>query len=221
MKIKFIQKFFRRVAEIQLKYRFVFLLALAVFSVFGIMGLKHFKSTSDEGEWLIKDAEYAKKNARFEELFGNNEVIALLIESDDVFQYEVLKVIKEIGGELLENVPYADSLMSITDIDITVGTEEGMEIYHPFEDGVPNNKDEIEKFRHLIMSRKSLVNKIVSEDCKESWLILNLKSFPPTESLKENEKETWKLLPIQSGKAINTQLNRLALLTQKLKKKLL
>ena len=190
MKIKFVQKFFRRVAEIQLKYRFVFLLALAVFSVFGIMGLKHFKSTSDEGEWLIKDAEYAKKNARFEELFGNNEVIALLIESDDVFQYEVLKVIKEIGGELLENVPYADSLMSITDIDITVGTEEGMEIYHPFEDGVPNDKEKIEKFRHLIMSRKSLVNKIVSEDCKESWLILNLKSFPPKESLKENEKET-------------------------------
>ena len=190
MKIKFVQKFFRKVAEIQLKYRFVFLLALIVFSVIGIMGLKHFKSTSDEGEWLIKDAEYAKKNARFEELFGNNEVIALLIESDDVFQYEVLKVIKEIGKELLDNVPYADSLMSITDIDITVGTEEGMEIYHPFEDGVPNNKDEIEKFRHLIMSRKSLVNKIVSEDCKESWLILNLKSFPPKESLKENEKET-------------------------------
>ncbi|MGP1415112.1 MAG: efflux RND transporter permease subunit [Treponema sp.] len=190
MKIKFVQKFFRRVAEIQLKYRFVFLLALAVFSVVGIMGLKHFKSTSDEGEWLIKDAEYAKKNARFEELFGNNEIIALLIESDDVFQYEVLKVIKEIGKELLDNVPYADSLMSITDIDITVGTEEGMEIYHPFEDGVPNNKEEIEKFKRLIMSRKSLVNKIVSEDCKESWLILNLKSFPPKESLKENEKET-------------------------------
>ena len=190
MKIKFVQKFFRRVAEIQLKYRFVFLLALLVFSVVGIMGLKHFKSTSDEGEWLIKDAEYAKKNARFEELFGNNEVIALLIESDDVFQYEILKVIKEIGKELLDNVPYADSLMSITDIDITVGTEEGMEIYHPFEDGVPNDKEKIEKFRHLIMSRKSLVNKIVSEDCKESWLILNLKSFPPKESLKENEKET-------------------------------
>ena len=190
MKIKFVQKFFRRVAEIQLKYRFVFLLALAVFSVVGIMGLKHFKSTSDEGEWLIKDAEYAKKNARFEELFGNNEVIALLIESDDVFQYEILKVIKEIGKELLDNVPYADSLMSITDIDITVGTEEGMEIYHPFEDGVPNNKEEIEKFKRLIMSRKSLVNKLVSGDCKESWLILNLKSFPPKESLKENEKET-------------------------------
>ncbi|MGP1438087.1 MAG: hypothetical protein ACTTKH_03345 [Treponema sp.] len=179
MKIKFVQKFFRRFAEIQIKYRFVFLLVLLAFSVFGITGLKHFKSSADEGEWLIKDEEHSQKNARFEELFGNNEIIGLLIESDDVFQYEVLKMIKDIGGELLDNVPYADSLMSITDIDITVGTEEGMEIYHPFEDGVPNERSEIEKFKQLIMSRKSLVNKIVSSDCKEAWLILNLSPFPP------------------------------------------
>lgn len=190
MKIKFVQKFFRRVAEIQIKYRFVFLLALIVFSVVGIMGLKHFKVSLDEGEWLIKDAEHARKNARFEELFGNNEVIALLIESDDVFQYEVLKMIKDIGAELLEKVPYADSLTSITDIDITIGTEEGMEIYHPFEDGVPNDKEKIANFKKLIMSRKSLVNKIVSRDCKESWLILNLNSFPPKEVWEKNgEKE--------------------------------
>ena len=179
MKVKYVQKFFKRIAEIQIKYRFVFLLVLLVFSALSLLGLKKVKKTTDDSDWLVQEPEREKKIERFESLFGNNDTIALLIESKDVFQPEVLKTIKDIGAELLKKVPYADSLMSITDIDITRGTEEGMEIFHPFEDGIPSNPKEIEETKKLIMSRKSLVNKLVSSDCTEGWVILSLHPFPP------------------------------------------
>ena len=190
MKIKFVQKFFKRFAEIQIKYRFVFLAILIVFSIFGIIGLKHFKANANEADWLIKDSEHLQKVERFEELFGSNDTIALLIESDNIFQFEVLKMIKDIGKELLDNVPYADAIMSITDVDITLGNEEGMEVIRPFEDGVPNDRAEIEKFKKLILSRKALVNKIISSDCTESWVILNFSKLPPEEEWQKNHEST-------------------------------
>lgn len=181
MKVKYIQKFFKRFAELQVKYRFLFLTMLLLLSVVGITGLKKVKKTTDDLGWITQDAEHTKKVERFEELFGNNDTIALLIEAKDVFEPDVLKVIKSIGKELLEKVPYADTLMSITDVDITRGSEEGMEIFHPFEDGIPSNKDEIEDMRRLILSRKAIVNKLVSSDCTECWVILSLYPFPPDE----------------------------------------
>ena len=181
MKVKYVQGFFKRLAELQVKYRFVFLTALLLASVIGVTGLQKVKKTTDDYGWLVKDPENDKKIARFESLFGNNDTIALLVESKDVFQSEVLKMIKELGAELLEGVPYADTLMSITDVDITRGTEEGMEIFHPFEEGIPNDKEEIEKMRRLLLSRKSIVNKLVSSDCTECWVILSLHPFPPDE----------------------------------------
>ena len=43
MKVKYVQKFFKRIAEIQIKYRFVFLLVLAIFSILSLLGLKKVK----------------------------------------------------------------------------------------------------------------------------------------------------------------------------------
>ncbi len=198
MKVKYVQRFFKRLAEIQVKYRFSFLTALLLISVVGITGLPKVSKTSDDLGWINQDDEHKQKIERFESLFGNNDTIALLIESKDVFDPEVLKVIKSIGHELLDGVPYADSLLSITDVDITRGTEEGMEIFHPFEDSIPSSKEEIEEMRRLILSRKGIVNKLVSSDCTECWVILSLLPFPPEE---EWQKTSKKLPMNQAGEA--------------------
>ena len=84
------------------------------------------------------------REGTFEEIFGNSEHIAILVEAEDVFHPEVLEAIKTLGAELLERVPYAKSLMSITDIDVTIGTDEGLEIIHPFSDGIPQKTEKIE-----------------------------------------------------------------------------
>jgi len=179
MKVKYVNAFFRRLAEVQVSYRFSFLTAILLISVIGITGLSKVRKTTDDLGWIAQDVDHKQKIERFESLFGNNDTIALLIESKDVFDPDVLKVIKSIGQELLDGVPYADSITSITDIDITRGTDEGMEIFHPFEDGIPNSKEEIEAMRRLILSRRGIVNKLVSSDCTECWVILSLTAYPP------------------------------------------
>ena len=186
MKVKYVQRFFKRWAEIQIKYRFPFLILMAIVSVIGMLGVNKVQILSDQNDMIPKTEEHSQMMKEFENLFGNSENIVLLIESDDVFNREVLKTIKAIGKELLEKVPYASSIMSITDVEVTIGNEDGMEIYHPFEDGIPEQKEEIEKEKAIILSRKSLVNKLVSSDSKECWVILSLNPFPKTEEKEGN-----------------------------------
>ena len=182
MKLEGLHIFFRKVGEFQLKYRWLCLALLAAVTVVGLLGVKSFKVGSADEDEFISVRESAKKNdARFKELFGSNDSIVLLFESDDVFKPEVLQAIKDIGAELLEKVPYADSITSITDTDITVGTDEEIEITNPFTDGIPDNPEALKKAKDFILSRKSIVNKLVTQDATETWLVLSLKATPPEE----------------------------------------
>lgn len=182
MKLEGIHLLFKKIAEFQLKYRWLCLALLVAVTVLGLLGVKSFKVSSADEDEFITVKEIAKKNdTRFKELFGSNDSIVLLFQSDDVFKPEVLQAIKDIGAELLEKIPYADSVTSITDTDITVGTDEGIEITNPFTDGIPDNPEALKKAKDFILSRKSIVNKLVTEDATETWLVLSLKATPPEE----------------------------------------
>lgn len=182
MKLEGMHLFFKKIAEFQLKYRWLCLALLAAVTVVGLIGVKSFKvGSADEDEFLTVKESTKKNDARFKELFGSNDSIVLLFESDDVFKPEVLQAIKDIGTDLLEKVPYADSITSITDTDITVGTDEGIEITNPFRDGIPSDPADLQKAKDFILSRKSIVNKLVTQDATETWLVLSLKATPPEE----------------------------------------
>ena len=182
MKLEGMHLFFKKIAEFQLKYRWLCLALLAAVTVAGLIGVKSFKvGSADEDEFLTVKESTKKNDARFKELFGSNDSIVLLFESDDVFKPEVLQAIKDIGTDLLEKVPYADSITSITDTDITVGTDEGIEITNPFRDGIPSDPAALKAAKDFILSRKSIVNKLVTQDAKETWLVLSLKAAPPKE----------------------------------------
>jgi predicted RND superfamily exporter protein len=86
-------------------------------------------------------------------------------------------MIRDLGGELLEKVPYARDIYSLTGMSIAFGNEEGIEIINPFEDGVPEDPAELAAKKAYIMSRESLVDMLVSGDCRETWIILRLNNY--------------------------------------------
>lgn len=188
MKLNRINQAFRKIVQLQLQFRWFFIAAVILLTVIGALGLKSINTISGEEDFIEMTAADKAKKQRFEELFGNNDSIALLVESEDVFQKEVLEMIRSIGNELLEKVPYADSITSIADIDITVGTEDGMEIQNPFRDGIPDSAAELQKAKDFILSRKSIVNKLVSADAKETWIVLSLKAYPEREVWSKTER---------------------------------
>ena len=102
----------------------------------------------------------------------------VMVRADNVFAPEVLQAIDKLSRRLENEVPYADRVVSLThNLSIPVANDEGFEVIDPFEDGIPDNPQELEAKKKLILSRESLVNNIVSDDAKETWIILSLKSY--------------------------------------------
>lgn len=177
MKISKISEVFRKLGASQVKYRWIFVLVLALITVFCCAGLKNLKLGSNETEYF-EDWEKIKIDTdRFKSLFGAADGIAVLFESDDVFAPEVLDAIKRMGDRLEMEVPFAKNVTSLMNLPLTQGTEDGFEVINPFEDGLPQNSLLLEQKKQWILGKESVLNNLVSEDCKSTWLILALEDY--------------------------------------------
>ena len=177
MKVTKINNWFEKFGRFEVKHRWAFLICLIVISVFGSLGLSRLTLDNGEEDWF-DDWETTKKNQdHFEDIFGSTDSLLAHIKADDVFDPEVLKMIDELGDDLLQNVPYAQSITSLMELSLPIGTEEGFEVTSPFEDGVPSDARELAEKKSFILSRQSLVNTLVSADATETWLIVNLEQY--------------------------------------------
>jgi predicted RND superfamily exporter protein len=183
MNLDRINRRFARAASFQITYRWFFIAALTALTIIGLTGLPKMTVGDNMEDWFGEYDAIQINSDRFEALFGNEDQVLVLVQADDVFDPQVLTMIRDLGAELLEKVPYAKELRSLTDLSISFGTEDGIEVKSPFEDGIPPAGPEMEERRAYIMSRSSLVNMLVSDDCRETWLSLSLYSY-------EGENET-------------------------------
>ena len=189
MTLQRINTFFRRVGQWQVNRRIWLLVAVVAITAVGFTGLTRFKSTAGEENWFDNSESIKRDTDRFQEIFGNDEDLVILVRAPDVFDPIVLDAINRLGNELLENVPYANRLTSLTNLEISLGTADGVEIVNPFGDGIPKDHDRIEAARQLILSRKTLKNRLVSDDCTETWVTLSLYAYPDETELNPNETE--------------------------------
>ncbi|MDR0668831.1 MAG: MMPL family transporter [Treponema sp.] len=177
MHVDSINRRFIRFGTFQLRYRRFIIAALAVFTILGLAGLGKMTTSDNMDEWFNEYDAIQVNTDRFEELFGNEDQVLVLVQAEDVFDPVVLTMIRSLGAELLEKVPYAKELRSLTDMSVVFGSEEGIEVRSPFEDGIPPAGPEMEEKRAYILSRSSLVNMLVSDDCRETWLALSLYNY--------------------------------------------
>ncbi len=187
MQVRKINDWFEKFGRFEVKHRWVFIIGLLIVTVICSLGLPRLKLDNGEEDWF-DDWETTKLNQdHFENIFGSTDSLLAHIKSDNVFDPDVLQMIDELGDELLNNVPYASSITSLMELSIPIGTDDGFEVTSPFEDGVPDDPAELEEKKNFILSRESLVNSIVSEDCTETWLIVNLEQY--SENLTEAMKK--------------------------------
>ncbi len=178
LNIAMINQFFKNTAEKILKYRFICIVLFLILLIGSIMGLKGLRSEEDMDNWFLEDDVLLEVKDRFEEIFGNNDYCAVLVEADNVFAPSVLEKIRQMGKELLEEVPYSDDIVSLTDFEFTYGTEEGMEIIDLVPDPVPRSNRELARIKEMALSKPAMKNRIVSEDGKKTWVMMRMKTIP-------------------------------------------
>ncbi|MCJ2163390.1 MULTISPECIES: MMPL family transporter [unclassified Pseudodesulfovibrio] len=166
-----------------IRYRWVVFIAFFALAFAAAAGLPRLKTDVDQDKWFMEDDALLAAKDRMEHLFGNEDFCAALITVDDVFESENLRLLRQLGDELLDRVPYADDVLSLTDMEFTEGVSGGIRIADLVPENIPEDKGQLEAIRRKALSRKSLKGRLVSGDSTETWLILRLKNVP--ESVKQ------------------------------------
>jgi len=177
-KLESINRWFRRIGEQILKFRWLFIAILIVVDVIGFWGMTKVKTDKTWDSWFSKDDPINIATDKFEDVFGNNDYVGLLIEAPDVFDPEILSMIRELGHDLLNGVPLATELTSLSDFEYSLGTDDGIIIDNLIPNPIPTDPKEIERIRKLAFSKKNLINRLFTEDSKQTWLIMRLREYP-------------------------------------------
>ncbi|SHK82333.1 RND family transporter [Fibrobacter sp. UWB12] len=178
MQVSRVNKVFARLGRFQIKFRWLILLATILVTLAACLGLPQLQMTSSEEEWFDDWDKVKIDQAHFNDVFGSDDGYMVMVRANDVFAPEVLSAIDRLSKRLENEVPYADRVVSLThNLSIPIANNEGFEVIDPFESGIPTDSAQLAAKKSLIMSRESLVNNIVSDDAKETWVILSLKSY--------------------------------------------
>ena len=162
----------------QVTRRWLILAVTLIFTIAACLGLPHLSMSSSDDEWFDDRDQIKLNQEHFYDVFGSDDSFMVLVRADDVFAPEVLTAIDRLSRRLENEVPYAERVVSLTrNLSIPKANDEGFEVIDPFEDGIPTDAQEIAAKKSLVMSRQSLVNGIVSDDSKETWVILSLKKY--------------------------------------------
>ena len=198
LNIEKLNLFFRKAGEAILRLRWVAIIGFLLIFVVSIGGLGRLETSTDTDDWFLEDDAMLKVKDRFEEIFGNNDFCAVLVEAENVFTPEILEKIREMGKELIREVPFADDVISLTDFEFTYGTEEGMEIIDLVPEVIPTDKAALEIIKEMALSKPSMKNRIVSEDGRQTWVMLRMKHFP--DDWRSEKRETALLA---AGRVVN------------------
>ena len=178
MQVSRINNIFEKVGQAQINNRWPILIATLIITIASCLGLTRLQMTASEDEWFDNWDQVKIDQEHFNEVFGSDDSYMILVRANDVFDPEVLNAIDRLSKRLENEVPDADRVVSIThNLSIPKANDEGFEIIDPFDEGIPTDAKQIDEKKSLILNRKSLVNGIVSDDCKETWVMLSLKSY--------------------------------------------
>ena len=190
MKISKVNAAFRSIGQFQIKHRYIILLLFVILTVICCGGLSHFKMVNGSEGWYGSGDQLQINKERYEAVFGNNHNLGVLVVADDVFSEEILNVIQRLGDRMLSEVPFADKLTSLIEVEIPVGNQEGFEVVKPYEKGIPSDPQALKERKNFVLrgteKTNALINSLVNEKGTETWVTLTLLPYegdPDDESL--------------------------------------
>ncbi len=176
--IQKINRSFEGTAGILIRRRWLFLLAFAVIIVLSLYGSTLIRiDTSNKNSFLAGDPINIQTD-QFEEIFGNDQYIGILVENKELFSHDKLMLLRELHEELLDSVPFLERVTSLNDLEFTVGNEYGMSVEQLIPAVIPQNQAQIDQIKDKLFQKENLRSRLVSSDGSQTWISVKFLPFP-------------------------------------------
>ncbi|MBL7112347.1 MAG: RND family transporter [Bacteroidales bacterium] len=156
------------------KYRWLIIAISIVIPI--VVGLQAFRAEIDPDmeKYIPPGMASRLSTQKIEEIFGGDELLIIVFESDDVLKPATLKRIKKIRRDI-DKLEETDQVISLFDTKNMSG-EEGYLLVESFIRSIPESEEEIEKLRLDLLENEMAVNVVVSDDFTLATIIISLKS---------------------------------------------
>jgi uncharacterized protein len=202
LNIEKINSGFERIANHLIKLRWLYLSLFVVVIITCMYGSTLVKiDTSNENSFLETDSINILTD-HFEEIFGNDQYVIVLLENENLFSHGSLQLLRELHNELEDSVVFVERVTSLNDIEFTMGDEYGMVIEQIVPDEIPSNKDDLAKIKAKVFSKENFRKRLISSDGTQTLLVIKFLPFP------EDWQGTYEESPdILAGKSVLNVIN--------------
>ena len=180
--IERINLFFGRYASWSIRHRWAVLLCTLVAIIAIGFGLPRFRTSSSFESYFLENDPMLVKTREFKDIFGNDNYVALLVESDSLFSHGTLTLLRELTEELKDSVSYADKMTALTDMEFMSNEDGVISIEQLVPDEIPTAPIELANIRAKLETKPETARRIISSDGCYTWVLLKLRPFPPSDS---------------------------------------
>lgn len=152
-------------------YRY-FLIVIPILIFIGfLIPLRNAKINPDLTKYLPQNTESKLNLEKIEEIFGHNDPILIIFESEDILDKNSLEKISAIHDTLSNSAIFLDVISVFTTKNIR--GEEGFMLVDPAIENIPENDEEKEELRTSIKNNPLAYKLLISEDFRYAVMMIN------------------------------------------------
>ncbi len=205
MKFTSINNSFEKMVRWILRHRFIVLSLFMALLAFSFIGVKKIVLKTSFDDYFVSEDPMLIKTNEFKSIFGNDYYVAVLVKNKDIYSHRSLFLIRKLSNELIDSLSYADKITSLTDLEFTVGNDDGLLIEQIVPEIIPFDTDSLLLLKKKVYSKPYLARKLVSQDGTMTWILVKLRPFPEEKEWKEVSDIAPDML---TGKEVNHIINK-------------
>lgn len=170
---------FESYARFLLKHRLAFIIGFLLLLAISLVGTKKVYYETSWDSYFIEGDPMLVQTDKFKELFGNDYFVAVLTECENIYTPENLKLLRKLSEELRDSLSYSNgAVSSLTNIEYTLGTEDGMEITQIVPEEIPEDSAGIAEIKRRVAAKPEFTKNLVTADGRYTWIRVKLRPFP-------------------------------------------
>ncbi|MCG8570646.1 MAG: MMPL family transporter [Spirochaetes bacterium] len=173
--------------KILIRFRWLVLLIIFLLLFMGFLGTKKITMDSSNESFFAENDETIALNNYFKEIFGSEEFVFILIEANDVFSPDVLAYIRQLSNDIEKRLPFVKEVTSLTSIEFTEAIDDELIIEDLIGSRIPHDLTKLETIRKKALSKELFINRLLTEDCQHTGIIVNFERIPEHVWLKVNK----------------------------------
>ncbi|WP_300675037.1 efflux RND transporter permease subunit [Desulfoluna sp.] len=115
----------------------------------------------------------------FQEVFGNDEVMAVVLKDDEIFSPDILTIIRRIT-DVIERHDGVQRVFSLSNAEVAVGVEDSVDFHPVLTDGEVT-KASAAASRRIALSHEVFIGQIISRDGTTTCILVELLPFDSNE----------------------------------------